>query len=790
MIRLLICAAVAATAPLFAQETLTDNSGQEFRRIASARYLRGFDAGERAINYAFPLMSTGQFFGNAEKPAHWTWITKPFYLATSEVTVAQFRAFVEDTDYVTTAERTKAGIVGWSPTPADKPLYQSYDFEKKPEFTWRNPGFEQQDDHPVVGVSWQDAQSYCKWLSKMESATYRLPTEAEWELAAKGGTQTWFSWGDEARNMIHRHANIGNVELERFRAHAAERHWLLDLEKEPADQHVFTAPVGRYEANPFELHDMGGNVWEWCQDYYLDTYYQNWKRPDQFTPEKVAADPVNASEPQTEANQFRVIRGGSWYTGPLQVRPANRGFYDEPDAAAYLGFRVLREIPGAEPNPAHAAELAAMTTLQGAGVRMFDRDRDKAYEVEVPGEGFKITWLQQLLAVGPVDSLRLESAIEVDGAIVKAVAQLKSLETFTFDGDFTGQAADLEALATLAHLRGLSFPRRLSISDAHLEALEKLSTLEEITIHSPQGGLTDAGVRHLASNRELRSLRIYESEADGSFLDSFIGVPLETLAIQSQNLTDEHAAKLSQFSQLREINISSPYIARKGMEAIATLRRLERLNLRDCGMLTDADCALLGDSLKLQSLDLTGVAAGDLTADAIAHFDELAELRIGSAALTDVGTERISRIMSLQTLQIEKGATAITDAGLAELSRLRRLRRLKVYSPIIRGEGLAGFQNIVSLQDLTIPSPALTDEAFTHLSRCDSLLKLWLVDQDTQPAAALTNDGLFQMQRLKNLREIWLPRQHTQMTEEKMLELNELMPKCTVIPYSIRWKPE
>ncbi|MEM7012492.1 MAG: SUMF1/EgtB/PvdO family nonheme iron enzyme [Verrucomicrobiota bacterium] len=734
------------------QESLTDQSGHKLRRIESGRFLRGFDGGERAMNYAFPLMSTGQFFGNAERPAHWTWITKPFYLATTEITVAQFREFVEDSGYTTSAEQSETGMVGWSPTPADEPLYQSHDFEKKAEFNWRNPGFEQEDDHPVVGVSWRDAQAYCEWLSKKENAIYRLPTEAEWEYAAKGGADTWFSWGDEARNQIHEHANIGNVELEKLRAHATERHWLVNIDKEPADRHVFTAPVGSYKPNGFDLHDMAGNVWEWCQDLYLDTYYQNWERENQFAPETVAADPVNASEPQTEANQFRAIRGGSWYTGPLQTRPANRGFYDEPDGAAYIGFRVVREIPKAEQDAGYSAEIAAMTALQNAGVQLNDRSRDKAYEAEVPSENFSIETLRQLQKIGPVDTINLQDQILVDSAILTEIAKVEGLESFGFSGEFNGNANDLELLPSLKSLR---LPRRLSVTDEHLAALAKFDTFEEISVHSPQGGLTDSGIRKIAGNPNLRSLKIYEAELNGSFLEALAQSPLEQLVVYG--LTDENAKFLTQFPRLRELDIRNAEIGRAAIEAIATLSNLQRLNLSGCASLTDADCALLAPCQNLSNLDVTGTGAGDLTAAALSKSDQLGEIRIGSDALTDAGMERLSRIMSLQNLTIERAATRITDTGLAELGRLRRLQRLNVYSPLITGSGLKDFPAITSLIEIKLASPALTDEAFEHLSQCDSIIKVRLVDSDVQPAAALTNQGMFQMQRLKNLRELWLP---------------------------------
>lgn len=789
MVRFAVIFALGLT-PLFAAESLIDGSGNELRQIEAARFIRGFDGGENELNYAFPLMATGQFFGNAEKPAHPTWITKPFYLAAKEVTVAQFRRFVEETGYETTAEKSGAGIVGWSPTPAEKPLYESHDFERKAEFSWKNPGFEQGDDHPVVGVSWPDARAFCAWLSKKEKAIYRLPTEAEWELAARAGATTWFSWGDDARGEIHKFANIGNVELEKFRAHAAERHWLLDLEKEPADQHVFTAPAGSYTPNGFGLFDMGGNVWEWCQDYYLDTFYGQWERDDQFSPEKTAADPVNLSERQSEASQFRVIRGGSWYTGPLQARPTNRGFFDEPDGACYLGFRVVREIPDAEPAPGRAAEVAAWKALEAVGAKIFDRDRDKAYEIELDSADLQISLLQQLLDAGPVDSLRLRGAITITPEILAAISEIDTLQALEFWGEFKITPADLAPLVSLPDLRVLSFPRQISLTDAHLAALGKMSRLEEFTGHSPQGGLTDAGVAHLAGNAGLRVLKLYEADISGACLTKLRQAPLESVAITGReiSLTDENAAVLGEFPTLREVQIQSSDIGAGALRAIGALPKLQRLNLERCTGLTDADCAQLGQLSRLEQLRLSGTGAGDKTAAAIAKFDRLRDLALGSASLSDAGMSSISRIMPLEDLQIDSAAVGVGDSGLAELGRLRRLRRLKIYSPGLRGEGVASFRQISSLIELTLTSPAMTDVVFEHLSRCDSLTKLWLVERDTQPAAALTNDGLFKLQRLKNLRELWLPREHTAMTEEKMLELKALMPKCNVIPWSGNWK--
>ena len=137
----------------------------------------------------------------SEKPIHQVRITKDSYMAIHPVTVGQFRAFVKDTKYKTEAEAGKGGDGFDTAT-----LWLAM----KPEFTWRNPGFEQADDHPVVLVSWTDAMKFCKWLSKKEGRTYRLPTEAEWEYACRAETRTRYSCGDTDESLKG-HANLADA---------------------------------------------------------------------------------------------------------------------------------------------------------------------------------------------------------------------------------------------------------------------------------------------------------------------------------------------------------------------------------------------------------------------------------------------------------------------------------------------------------------------------------------------------------------------------------------------------
>jgi formylglycine-generating enzyme required for sulfatase activity len=231
-----------------------------------------------------------------ELPQHRVRITRPFYLGTYHVTRGQFRQFVSNTHYNTELERRAkhwAGAYGWNP--------EKKDFEFSPKYNWRNAGFEQTDEHPVVNVCWNDAVAFCQWLSFKEGKTYRLPTEAEWEYACRAGTTTRYYSGDDPESL----AKVGNV------ADATTKAKFPDLFRtiKASDGYVFTAPVGRFQPNAFGLYDMHGNAWQWCSDWYGDEYYT-------VSP---VDDPTGA-----EAKYFCVLRGGAWDFGPFYARSASR----------------------------------------------------------------------------------------------------------------------------------------------------------------------------------------------------------------------------------------------------------------------------------------------------------------------------------------------------------------------------------------------------------------------------------------------------------------------------------
>jgi formylglycine-generating enzyme required for sulfatase activity len=224
---------------------LTNSIGMELKRIEPGSFMMGSDRGD--ID---------------EKPVHEVKIAKPFYIGVYELTQEQYEK-----------------VMGTNPSRFKEPK------------------------RPVENVSWADAKAFCRKLSEMEKAEYRLPTEAEWEYACRAGTQTVFYWGDNFDTSYFRCAfNSGNE----------------------------SRPVGTVKPNAWGLYDMSGNVWEWCEDWYADRGY---------TPTETT-DPTGP-----KAGSRRVVRGGSWCGTPEDCRSANRLGYAADGRLYTIGFRVCMSRP-------------------------------------------------------------------------------------------------------------------------------------------------------------------------------------------------------------------------------------------------------------------------------------------------------------------------------------------------------------------------------------------------------------------------------------------------------------
>jgi sulfatase modifying factor 1 len=260
----------------------------------------------------------------SERPQHRVVISKPFYMGTCNVTLSQFRRFVEETKYRTDAEASPLG--GWGYTPDGKFL-----FTRSAEFDWKHTGFEQGEKQPVINVSWNDATAFCKWLSEKEAKKFRLPTEAEWEYACRAGSTTVYSFGNNPQELT-KHANVRDkAYIERFYAAAlslGRQSYDFGLAVRTDDSFPFTSPVGQFLPNAFGLYDMHGNAEAWCGDVYADDYYS--KAP--------ISDPTGPMK-----GEYRVHRGGSWGGAPVACRSAARKASTPEVRCDEIGIRVVWE---------------------------------------------------------------------------------------------------------------------------------------------------------------------------------------------------------------------------------------------------------------------------------------------------------------------------------------------------------------------------------------------------------------------------------------------------------------
>ncbi len=286
--------------------------GMRLAKIAAGEFWMGNHESADNLACAFPEYEPDRIAALVDElPLHKVRITRPFCLGVHAVTIGQFRAFVAESGYRTEAERDGAG--GWGYNPAI-----AYFEGRQPHYSWRNPGFPQDDRHPVVNVTWNDAVAMCQWLSQREGRRYRLPSEAEWEYACRAGTTTRYHSGDAPEDLV-RVANLFDAACRPLFPQWGKFAVAGD------DRHAFTAPVGSYQPNAWGLCDMHGNVWEWCADWYAHDYYR----------ESPADDPAGP-----ESGELRIRRGGSWHTWPLYMRSSYRNWNAPDTRYVLLGFRL------------------------------------------------------------------------------------------------------------------------------------------------------------------------------------------------------------------------------------------------------------------------------------------------------------------------------------------------------------------------------------------------------------------------------------------------------------------
>ena len=268
-----------------------------------------------------------------ESPQHGVTFARAFAAGKTEVSVGEFRRFIETSGYRTDAEK---GSGSFFRDPEDG----AWRLDERLNWRYTSYGETAADNLPVVHVSWNDAQAYVQWLSQQTGKHYRLPSEAELEYVNRAGSTTIFAWGNGAPTE-----KIANVKGEKDRPYTGDRVW------EPTEgEHIYAfsdgatplyfegyqdgygqpAPVASFPANAFGIYDTTGNVWEWAQDCWHGNY--------EHAPTDGSAwdDIGNCGQ--------RVVRGGSWYCFPRHVRAANRWRNFPIFRNMYVGFRVARDL--------------------------------------------------------------------------------------------------------------------------------------------------------------------------------------------------------------------------------------------------------------------------------------------------------------------------------------------------------------------------------------------------------------------------------------------------------------
>ena len=303
------------------------------------------------VNFTMGALASDPLALPRENPAHPVAVDG-FFIDITEVTNKQFREFVEETNYVTVAERPidwnelKQQLPPGTPKPHDSLLkpgslvfkkgldsISEYNYfqwwEWKIGANWKNPegpgsSIEGKDDYPVVHISFEDTQAYCKWAGR------RLPTEAEWEAAAHGKRPGGiYTWGNDEKELNF----LANTWQGEF-----------PLKNDPEDGYKFAAPVRSFPANSLGLYDMAGNVWEWTSDWYDEYYYQ------ELLKQGKAINPMGPEKPNNPANPYekeKVIKGGSFlcnksYCASYRITARMPQALDS--GSDHLGFRTVATV--------------------------------------------------------------------------------------------------------------------------------------------------------------------------------------------------------------------------------------------------------------------------------------------------------------------------------------------------------------------------------------------------------------------------------------------------------------
>ncbi|HEX4131867.1 MAG TPA: SUMF1/EgtB/PvdO family nonheme iron enzyme [Pirellulales bacterium] len=613
-----------------------------------------------------------------ELPQHRVTITRPYRLGATEVTVSQFKQFVDATKYVTQGEQFGFGD-------SDKTKADDKVTAEMKQMTWRAPGYVVGGNSPVTQVTWNDAVAFCNWLSEREGLApcyyrkneksgwtlvsppappapnlqapapafgYRLPTEAEWEYACRAGTTTQYSFGNDPA-LLDRYG------------------WFQKNSDKQAQ------PVGKKLANPFGLFDMHGNVLEWCQDMFDVNLYAN--------------SPVDDPFPTSGYNHLR--RGGCWAYPPNDCRSALRASAGAHTRYSFYGFRVLCMSVGATGSASAPPAAAALPEIKSP----------RQLAEWVIGLGGKIRIEGDKL----VDNVTaLPRDIPATAALSLELTGIKGFDDARLGHLATGPRADRVYLAGtsvtgegFAKFRGNNIltlaVEGCPITSAGWDCIVALGQIDHL--YAGNCRLDDRAVALLAKHTELT-----------------------VLALAPNPITDAALASLKPLAKLERLYLDRAKITDAGLAQLRGMSRLETLSVKECASITDTGLAALEPLgsltlLKLQGTKVTAAGVAKLQKvlpkckiewDGAAALPEiksprqLAEWVIGLGGQIDIGgitfkdVAKLPRDIPATASLVVKftDLKTIGDAQLAHLASGPVLTGLQFTSTSITGEGFAGFR--------------------------------------------------------------------------------------------------
>ncbi|HPM79194.1 MAG TPA: SUMF1/EgtB/PvdO family nonheme iron enzyme [Candidatus Anammoximicrobium sp.] len=616
-------------------------------------------------------------------PQHPVRINQPLTMSACEVTIGQFQQFVDATGYRTTALATDIGCTLVQYLPDSVTI-------TKQHVPWHAPRSGKADpNEPVTLVTPADALAFCDWLSAKENATYRLPTEEEWEYAYRAGTFLRFGFVERLED-------------------AAKFAWTDEGPEAPLEKRrAFPHPVGQKQPNPFGFFDLAGNVGELCVP---------------STGESICG------------------RGGVF------KNPAILDIYSRRDAAGvaspspYQGFRVVREMPEKleeVPSDPDKAEQWAMNWLTEHGVLVTQRAADASSSdssKDKPAQRVDSVSVGAAALLRPAEYAYLKHLRGVRSLLVsgssfndRAAAQLASLQTIE-DLRLEGVALSpvgWRYLGQLPNVRTLTLTPPV-FNDEILAAFAGWPNLEALDL--TQQRITDEGLRHLAGLQHLRRLVLDRTAVTDGGLEHLRELKeLIELGLAETSVTDAGLANLAGLEALESLDLAGTSVSGQGLAALKSLPRLARLNVAGA-QVTDEGCAGIGQLIRLQALYLSDTDVADAGLAHLRGLRDLNELTLMRTQFTDAGLASLNDLRHLRTLTMTH--TQVSGVGLAHLRDLLSLESLELMWAKVGDEALPTLAGFRRLTNLGLHGNRLRGAGLEQLAKLDALQNLRLTMTD------------------------------------------------------------